>query len=406
MAAVMMVAGCGSSYLAARKALITEKMGTSETGKTREELENRWGKPVWERTEADGTVACTYEYNALTEPWLKPLDTVVPGSQEGGVIAFILAESAIFPYYVAKDVVVRDRYRAKVIYSADGVAVRERHYKIDNAVPIPAYESIPTLREQFEARVYRKAYVYYSLVHGPFPNFENCQMEVSPMLPDGELYLEDYLKSAFNGQLDEAGLYDSSEGTRILADMVKASYRQIGVFTGSVWEITLALEGPDGLIGRTTTEHFCPGKVTCAGMAQCFPGVIAAAFIDIVRSPEFCAKMASDPASCPPAIAVEPPASAALQIDAQAPWTGRWKVSSGVLGGTWILEQTGSTVRSTPDSSYKLEASVDGNTIRDTWAEQGQHPRDFKATLSEDGMSFNAQAFYWVSVYFTAKLTD
>jgi hypothetical protein len=58
MAAAMMVAGCGSSYLAARKALITEKMGTGETGKTREELEKRWGKPVWERTYTRQSPAC------------------------------------------------------------------------------------------------------------------------------------------------------------------------------------------------------------------------------------------------------------------------------------------------------------------------------------------------------------
>jgi len=92
--------------------------------------------------------------------------------------------------------------------------------------------------------------------------------------------------------------------------------------------------------------------------------------------------------------------------DAASPWTGRWQVASGVLGGEWILKQTGSTVVSVPESRYQLEARVDGNAIRGTWAEQGQRPRDFKATLSEDAMSFNAQAFYWVDVYFTAKRPD
>jgi len=405
MAAAMMVAGCGSSYLAARKALITEKMGTDETGKMRDELEKRWGKPVWERTEADGTVACTYEYNALSEPWLKPLDTVVPGGQEGGLIAFVLAESAIFPYYLAKDMVVRDRYRAKVIYSADGVAIRERHYRIDHEVPIPAYEHSHTLSQQLASVSYRKAYIYQFWAPGPFPNFESCQMEVAPMLPDG-FYVQTYLEDALNGQLREAGLYDPSGGVRIGAKLEKASYHQLGIFTGSTWSIVLSLEGPDGLIARTTTEHFCPGKVTCAGMAQCFPAAIAAAFNDIIRSPGFCANMASAPASCPDAVAVEPPANTLSVSDAASPWTGRWQVASGVLGGEWILKQTGSTVVSVPESRYQLEARVDGNAIRGTWAEQGQRPRDFKATLSEDAMSFNAQAFYWVDVYFTAKRPD
>jgi len=96
----------------------------------------------------------------------------------------------------------------------------------------------------------------------------------------------------------------------------------------------------------------------------------------------------------------------ALEDAPGQPWTGRWKVASGVLGGEWILKQTGSRVVSVPESRYQLEARVDGNAIRGTWAEQGQRPRDFKATLSEDAMSFNAQAFYWVDVYFTAKRTD
>lgn len=36
-----------------------------------------------------------------------------------------IVETVIFPYYVAKDMIVRDRYRAKVVYDAEGIAIRE-----------------------------------------------------------------------------------------------------------------------------------------------------------------------------------------------------------------------------------------------------------------------------------------
>ncbi len=107
-----------------------------------------------------------------------------------------------------------------------------------------------------------------------------------------------------------------------------------------------------------------------------------------------------------PPIPSRPP-KGVMQPDMVEPWTAKWKVTQGQLAGMWVFKQTGDRVISTGESDYVVDARVSGFTIRGTWSEKvGKAKGDFKATIAEDALSFNADAQYWPRVYFTANRVE
>jgi hypothetical protein len=109
----------------------------------------------------------------------------------------------------------------------------------------------------------------------------------------------------------------------------------------------------------------------------------------------------SGPLPAPPRFAPSP------VVNPMDPWTAKWKVTQGQLAGMWVFKQTGDRVISTAESDYVVDAKVTGFTIRGTWSEKiGKAKGDFSATLTEDALSFNADAQYWPRVFFTANRVE
>jgi len=119
------LSNCTSSYLSTREKFINERLYTNETGKTRAELEKRWGDPVTTVINPDRTVTCTYEYKVMADADLKPW------ALTGDAFSFFLKETIPFPYYVVKDLFIRDCFQAKVTYNQQDVAFIESHYPIE-----------------------------------------------------------------------------------------------------------------------------------------------------------------------------------------------------------------------------------------------------------------------------------
>jgi hypothetical protein len=100
------------------------------------------------------------------------------------------------------------------------------------------------------------------------------------------------------------------------------------------------------------------------------------------------------------------PEPASIKVNPSEPWTGKWKVAGSRLLGTWALKQTGDEVVSTNASDYVVEAKVHGSAITGIWYSKSGGPLrvEFKATIAEDGLSFQFTTFR--SGVFTGKKTE
>ena len=97
------------------------------------------------------------------------------------------------------------------------------------------------------------------------------------------------------------------------------------------------------------------------------------------------------PAGSPYPSNVQQPES--VSVDAKEPWSGKWRITGGHLGGIWALKQDGDRVSSVLGSSYSLDATVSGTTLTGRWSEVGlSRGGPFTATVSEDGLSFSGKA--------------
>jgi len=99
------------------------------------------------------------------------------------------------------------------------------------------------------------------------------------------------------------------------------------------------------------------------------------------------------------------PEPASIQVNPSEPWTGKWNVAGSRLFGTWALKQTGDEVVSTEACDYVVQGKVHGSAITGIWhGKTGSGRGEFKATLAEDGLSFQATSF--PSGLFTGKKTE
>jgi hypothetical protein len=102
-------------------------------------------------------------------------------------------------------------------------------------------------------------------------------------------------------------------------------------------------------------------------------------------------------------LAESKPEPTSIKVNPSEPWTGKWKVTDARHLGTWALKQTGDEVVSTSASDYAVEATVNGSTITGFWYDKARSlgRGEIKATISEDGLSF--QAITYPSRAFTGK---
>jgi hypothetical protein len=78
-----------------------------------------------------------------------------------------------------------------------------------------------------------------------------------------------------------------------------------------------------------------------------------------------------------------------INVNPEEPWTGVWKVEgSGVVGGIWVMKQSGRTVKSTKDSYYEFEGKVSGNQLEGKVRADADIYFNFVINISSDGQSF------------------
>jgi hypothetical protein len=101
----------------------------------------------------------------------------------------------------------------------------------------------------------------------------------------------------------------------------------------------------------------------------------------------------STPYPAPPRVGPGP------SVNPDQPWTGVWRVIDGQDSRVYVLKQTGSSVVSTSESDYTVEAKVFGAMIVQAGYITGSSTRnDFKAIIADDFLSFkgdiNSQTFF------------
>ena len=82
-------------------------------------------------------------------------------------------------------------------------------------------------------------------------------------------------------------------------------------------------------------------------------------------------------------------------------WNGTWKVDSSWTqgGGTWVLKQSGKSVISTNDSSYKINGEVEGDQLKGKIIDDTGNTVRLNLEISSAGQSFKGKMIYtWGNV--------
>lgn len=303
---ILNMSGCASIYLASRDAARKERYLVSELGKSRAELEERWGKPVTYVENTDGTVTCSYEYDALTEAKMKPLDSVIPasGAQEFSLVVFTVIETFAFPYYVAKDLALRERYRAMVTYDQGNNAISDHHYPITvtdgwPAPPYPPYEVSPIVQARLAQFPPGKGILKFVIRSSNDTEQMHCTERFNLIHSLGAASVNDYILQAFNMELNAAGRYSPQVGIPFTATIGWLRPHSDESSEEEIWGYYMQFLSPDGRSVKVQTRFIHYLENSCEEFVKAFKLAVADTFENLVQTSEFCSFICNGDPRCP-----------------------------------------------------------------------------------------------------------